>query len=378
MNERIDRLTRRVLFQASSALTAGPLGSAAPDTGEKFGPLPEFKYCLEASKGFVGPGGSAKEVTVLQLPVSKSIAGVSMRLTPGGLRELHWHAIAAEWAYMIEGRCRTTVYSPNGQAEIVDFEEGDTWYFPKGHPHSLQGLPPNGAHFVLGFDNGQFSEFGTFSITDWFAQTPPDILAQSTKLPRQVIANLPRKEAYIVQGKVPSAGLPRLRNQAGQLSQSPHKYSLKKQRAVRFEGGDERVVTAADFPIQTTLTAALLRIEPGALRELHWHPNADEWAYVLDGTAQVSIFGAHGRSRTDTFSKGDVYFIDQGFGHYIFNTGTRDLQVLILFNSPLYQNVPLSSWLGANPAQILSENFGISDQAVDAMPDREIGIIKKL
>jgi hypothetical protein len=49
----------------------------------------------------VGPGGSAKESTVAQLPVATSIAGVSMRLKPGGLRELHWHAIAAEWAYVV-------------------------------------------------------------------------------------------------------------------------------------------------------------------------------------------------------------------------------------------------------------------------------------
>ena len=82
---------------------------------------------------------SAKESTVKQLPVATSIAGVSMRLKPGGLRELHWHAIAAEWAYVVKGTVRTTVISPNGEAAQDDFGPGDVWFFPKGHGHALQG-----------------------------------------------------------------------------------------------------------------------------------------------------------------------------------------------------------------------------------------------
>jgi oxalate decarboxylase/phosphoglucose isomerase-like protein (cupin superfamily) len=78
-------------------------------------PLEDFTYDLEGSAGWVGEGGTAKEQTVKQLPVSQGIAGVSMRLRPGGLRELHCHAIAAEWAYIAKGNVRTTVISPNGR-----------------------------------------------------------------------------------------------------------------------------------------------------------------------------------------------------------------------------------------------------------------------
>ena len=111
---------------------------AAPSEETKAEELEPFKYDIESEKGWVGPGGSAKEATVKQLPVSQSIAGVSMRLEPGAIRELHWHALAAEWAYVLAGRCRTTVITPNGQAEVDDFEEGDTWYFPRGHGHAIQ------------------------------------------------------------------------------------------------------------------------------------------------------------------------------------------------------------------------------------------------
>ena len=77
---------------------------------------------------------------------------------------------------MLEGRCRATVVMPNGQSEIADFGPGDTWYFPRGHGHALQGLGPGECHFLLGFDNGHFSEYGTFSITDWIGHVPKSLL----------------------------------------------------------------------------------------------------------------------------------------------------------------------------------------------------------
>src|SRR6202789_1900893 len=170
--------------------------------------LPNFKYDIESQTHWVGPGGSAKEATVAEFPISQSIAGVSMRLKPGAMRELHWHSLAAEWAYMLEGRCRVTVISPEGQAEVADFEVGDTWYFPRGHGHALQGLGPGECHFLLGFDNGHFSEFGTFSVTDWLASAPADVVARNLNLSPEQLAKFPKKEVYIGTGKVPPATPP--------------------------------------------------------------------------------------------------------------------------------------------------------------------------
>ena len=56
--------------------------------------LPNFKFNLERAKGWTGAAGSARQHTVTEFPVSQSFAAVSMRLEPGALRELHWHAIA--------------------------------------------------------------------------------------------------------------------------------------------------------------------------------------------------------------------------------------------------------------------------------------------
>jgi oxalate decarboxylase/phosphoglucose isomerase-like protein (cupin superfamily) len=166
--------------------------------------LPTFKFALEKSDGKVIGSSYGKEATVAQLPISKGIAGVSMRLEPGAMRELHWHATAAEWAFVLEGRVRTTVVDPGGLAETNDFEPGDVWYFPRGHGHMLQCVGDKPCHFILIFDNGYFSEFGTFSVTDWVGHTPPALLAKNFGLPEAVFATFPKEDEwqYIVEGEV--------------------------------------------------------------------------------------------------------------------------------------------------------------------------------
>jgi oxalate decarboxylase len=155
--------------------------------------LPTFKFELEKSKGKVIGNSFGKEATAEQLPISKGIAGVSMQLEPGVMRELHWHATAAEWALVLKGRVRTTVINPAGQTETNDFEPGDIWYFPRGHAHVLECLGNEPTHFILIFDNGYFSEFGTFSITDWIGHAPKPLLAKNFGLPASAFDGFPQE-----------------------------------------------------------------------------------------------------------------------------------------------------------------------------------------
>ncbi len=148
-----------------------PFGpTPAPLAGSE---LPSFRFQLGAVAPKRWDGGWAKEATVAEFPVSQALAGVLMSLAPGGLRELHWHANAAEWAYVIKGQCRVTTINPQGQSQIVDFNAGDVWYFPRGFGHSIQGIGSEDCLFVLVFDNGYFSEFGTFSISDGLGTRRP-------------------------------------------------------------------------------------------------------------------------------------------------------------------------------------------------------------
>src|SRR5450432_2700193 len=196
-----------------------------PDPALSEKELPTFKFALEKSEGKVIGGSSGKEATVTQLPISKGIAGVSMRLEPGAMRELHWHATAAEWAFVLEGRVRTTVIDPHGFAETNDFDPGDVWYFPRGHGHMLQCLGDKPCHFILIFDNGYFSEFGTFSITDWVGHTPKPLLAKNFGLPESAFEGFPEKEVYFARGSLPPES-PAAPPAGLELPQRTHKYRL--------------------------------------------------------------------------------------------------------------------------------------------------------
>jgi oxalate decarboxylase len=342
----------------------------------KHEPLANFKFDIESTTGWVGEAGSAKEATVAEFPVSQNIAGVSMRLKPGAIRELHWHAIAAEWALMLTGTVRTTVISPNGQGATDVFEPGDIWYFPKGHGHALQNISNEEAHFVLGFDDGHFSEFGTFSITDWMARTPAHLVARNLNLPVSTVSNMPRKELYISPGKIPQNPLePNLADDL-ENAQSAHKFRLGKMTPLTFPGGWERIATVKEFPINTTLTSVLQHLEPGALRELHWHPNADEWQYIIKGRSRITVFGAHGRARTEEFGPGHVAFIQQGFGHYVEQVGSEPTEFFALFNSPVFEEISISKWLAGNPASLISDNFLITKEEVALLPRKTLGILK--
>ncbi len=85
-----------------------------------------------------------------------------MRLTAGGVREMHWHK-EGEWAYMLKGRARITAVDQNLCAFQADVGEGEGWFFPAGIPHSIQGLEGDGCEFLLVFDDGDFDENSTFA-----------------------------------------------------------------------------------------------------------------------------------------------------------------------------------------------------------------------
>lgn len=336
--------------------------------------LPTFKFALEKSQGKVIGNSFGKEATVEQLPISKGIAGVSMRIEPGAMRELHWHATAAEWAFVLEGRVRTTVIDPDGCAETNDFNPGDVWYFPRGHAHMLECLGDAPCHFILIFDNGYFSEFGTFSITDWLGHVPPDLLAKNFGVPAESFKTFPKDEVYFARGKqppekqsVPLQGwkLPALTHKYELLSQPPHR---------EFQGGREWRVDSTRFPISTTVTGVILDLDPGALRELHWHPTADEWQYVIRGDISVTMFGSHGRFRTETLTKGDVGYVPQGYGHSIENIGKEACRVLIGFNTGVYQTIDLSQWIAGNPLDVLATNFSQPPALFEKFPKGDVFI----
>ncbi|MGB8841374.1 MAG: cupin domain-containing protein [Aliidongia sp.] len=334
-----------------------------------------FKYSMDSTEAKVTSGGWAREATTHHFPISTGIAGVHMYMNPGGSRELHWHAIAAEWAYILDGRCQTTVIDPNGSTEILNFGPGDVWFFPRGHGHSIQTIGTDPCHFILSFDNGGFSEHGTFSITDWISLSDPKMLAQNFGVPASTFANFPKGETYINQGKIltPEAAA----EVNDMVSPNTHRYKLMQQRPIRdFPGGSIHLASVNEFPMSTTMSGGIMKLKPGALRELHWHPNANEWQYYAKGHARVTLFGSGGRMTTADFSPGDVAYIPQGYGHSVQNIGTEETEIVLTFDNGHYQEISISEWIATSPPHLLANNFGVEEAVFANFPKKTVYIAK--
>lgn len=348
---------------------------ASPDTDA--GTLPNLKFSFAAARNRLAPGGWAREVTVRELPVATTLAGVNMRLRPGGIRELHWHK-EAEWAYMLAGRARITAIDAQGRNFIDDVGTGDLWNFPAGIPHSIQGLA-EGCEFLLVFDNGNFSENETFLISDWFAHTPRDVLAKNFGVSAAAFANLPQDiehTRWILAGDLPSPlAADTVQAPAGPVPVS-YSYRLPTQKPIKAAGGQVRIVDSSNFPAASTIAAALVEIEPGGMRELHWHPNTDEWQYYISGHGRMTVFASGGKARTFDYQAGDVGYVPFAMGHYVENTGDEPLRFLETFRSSYFADVSLNQWMALTTPKLVQAHLNLDERTMRALSKDKAVIVR--
>jgi len=348
-----------------------PSSNFPPETDA--GGQPPFKYPFSFSHKRIEGGGWTRQVTVRDMPISKKMAGVQMRLIKGGVRELHWH-VGAEWAFMISGTARITAVDQHGRGFVEDVNEGDLWIFPGGIPHSIQGLGPDGAMFLLVFDDGNFNEFETFLLTDWLHHTSPEVLSKNFDVPASTFARVPPKELFIFERPLPRPLAEEKRAVEEITGGVPNSFAFftRKMAPTKVtKGGEVKIVDAKNFPA-SNIAAAIVTLKPGGLRELHWHPNEDEWQYYVKGSGRMTVFAAGGRARTMDFQAGDVGYIDRTVPHFIENTGADDLIFLEVFPTPNYEDISLAEWLAHTPSRLVDQHIGTGEEFLNKIQKKEM------
>jgi oxalate decarboxylase len=338
------------------------------------GTVPNLRFSFADAHMRQEPGGWTRQVTVREFGISKDIAGVNMRLNAGSIRELHWHK-AAEWAYMLYGSARITAIDAHGQNFVDDVGVGDLWYFPSGIPHSIQGLNPDGCEFLLVFDDGEFDEDNTFLLSDWLKHTPNGVLAKNFGVPGAAFGHLPDpSERYIFPAAVPGS---LNADKIPGISPVPQTFShrMLAQQPIRTKSGTVRITDTGVFPASKTISAALVEVEPGGMRELHWHPNANEWQYYIEGQARMGVFAASGAARTFDYQAGDVGYVPFAMGHYIENTGTTPLRFLEVFRSSYYADVSLDQWMALTPPELVQAHVKLDPQTMAALRTQKAPVV---
>jgi oxalate decarboxylase len=336
------------------------------------GVVEPFWYSFDLTHRRVQEGGWTHQVTSRELPMSKDVAGVNMRLTKGSFRELHWH-LADEWALMLTGKARVTLFTPEGAMFIDDVSAGDLWLFPAGAPHSIQALGEDGCEFLLVFNQGNFSEESTLLLSDWLKHTPPEILQQNFGLTAEAIANLPKGEPlYIFRSDEPVKSLEEEIAEVARHAAKPkmsYTFKASTMKPTReSNAGGVKIIDSRNFPASSKIASAIVTVKPGCMREMHWHPNGSEWQYWIKGKGRMTVFPGEEKARTMDFSANDVGFVSTMAGHYVQNTGDEDLVFLELFVAPEFQDISLNKWLRALPQQAAMAHTNLKKEDLERVP----------
>ena len=119
---------------------------------------------------------------------------------------------------------------------------------------------------------------------------------------------------------------------------------------IQTPGGTVAKANTNSFPILngSNLSLFSLIMKPEGIRESHWHPNASELGYVLNGLTRLIILNPSGNVDTFEIGPGDTYFVPTGFFHYIENLDRNEnMHFAIFFGSDNPGDIGISGSLGA-------------------------------
>ncbi|KAM0323830.1 hypothetical protein ACHAPQ_008540 [Fusarium lateritium] len=332
------------------------------------GVVPNLKWSFSDSKTRLLKGGWVREQVIQDLPSSHDISGAQQHLVKGAIRELHWHKVA-EWGIVYNGSVLISAVDEIGryQEEVLNY--GDIWYFPKGAAHTVQGLADEN-EYLLVFDEADFDKIGTtFMVDDWINHTPKHILAKNFGVNASVFENVTAPNPYIL------PATPTNRNvtdgPAGKLSGNSsfvYRTFQHDPEKIGGTGGNFWKIDSTNFPASKTLAATFVTLKPGGLRELHWHPNAEEWLYFHQGTARATVFIGNAAARTFDFSAGDTAAFPDNSGHYIENTSEdEDLIWIEVYKSERVADISLTQWLALTPPDVVAQTLNVSIGFVESL-----------
>jgi oxalate decarboxylase/phosphoglucose isomerase-like protein (cupin superfamily) len=143
---------------------------------------------------------------------------------------------------------------------------------------------------------------------------------------------------------------------------------------IEFAGGTFFRANKKQFPSLRGLAVQMLKLKPGAVREPHSHPNAEQLDYCISGHARVGIVGPEGHKQLLDLRQGDISFVPRGYVHWIENIGKDQLHFLVILSHEMPETIELSETLSGVPAETLSTTLGVSPGLLEALPKTAVTI----
>ncbi|KAG8702506.1 hypothetical protein FRC11_011434 [Ceratobasidium sp. 423] len=258
-----------------------------------------------------------------------------------------------------DGSCRVNAVDQLGRNYLAGVYPGDLWYFPRGIPHSIEGLNDTAdeCEFLLVLDDGTFSEDSTFLLTDWMAHVPKEVLAKNFRVNASAFDHTPGSQLWMLPSAVPTQSVAEANpvSPAGTVP-LPFTFAASKALATNTTGGTVKVIDSRTFNISQTIAVAEVTVVPGSIHELHVAPDS---------------------TRMDLLPVG---YVPPTFGHYVENTGNTTLKYLEIFNSStgnttlkyleifnsnIYEDISLNQWLALTPPGMVKASAKVHLQLSD-------------
>ncbi len=161
---------------------------------------------------------------------------------------------------------------------------------------------------------------------------------------------------------------------AAPKSDSVYKYSMSTAHARTYGSSSIREHRLHDFPMSSNMSTSLITLPPGDVREPHWHPNSDEWLFVMAGKVRMTIVNGKGEAEAFDCDLEDVAFTPLGFGHYVESIGDVPARLMLVHNHADFTTVNLSEWVAAGSAHVFASTLNMPESALDKSPDKKVFI----
>lgn len=257
---------------------------------------------------------------------------------------------------------------------------GDVWYFPLGWQHSIQAIDPEeGCTTLLWFDDKDGA--GSINLSDMIAAYPDDVIKASlNNIPTSIRDTFPDRTNSVALGtikdeRIPSSDFPTnlwpvFPVEKGSISNSG-------------EGGTEYGVRQEQLQLALTMSGAKIELEEGAMRELHWHTNADELHYVLSGCVRNIVhsnvgFPDDAKPEEYTICADDIGYVPKNFVHYLEAVG-GPATVIVTFNHPSWGTQGLSGMMSVTPVDVTASVLTTTvEVAEEYFPKEPTAFVKKV
>lgn len=322
-------------------------------------------HSFTLARGFVGFSSDLGEIVGVskqQLPILKNLCMRRLTLTPGSIREPHWHPNAVELGYCIQGRALVGVLGSGDTFHSFTVSVGQMFCIPSGAIHHIENVGSDNAIFIIAFRNEEPEDFG---FSGSLGAMTNAVLGNTYDLPATKFE--PFQRSTISKQIVRRAGAAVVPIVAS--VESPLKFDIEAQHPLLSNAaGEARFARDGFWPILKNISMYSVRITDKGMREPHWHPETAELGYVHSGNARMTVLSPGGSTDTYLLKPGDMYFIPAAYPHHIEQLGEETIHFLIFFDQPVPQDIGYRAVGTAFSRPVLAATLGSDPEKLPELP----------